>query len=94
MTNTVVTGIKTLRRMAKAGLVKLHRDTGAKVKHWTGPTVTACYVDDLCDGVPSPFEFEKKHYRLKYFAGCFCPFVVCLENAEKHGIDLNKKLLA
>lgn len=92
--DTVVPPVKVLRKMAKAGLIKPHADTGKKVGHWTGTEVTAYYIDDVCEGVKQPFEFEGRHYRLKYFDGCFNPFVVCLEIAEKNGINLAANLIA
>lgn len=94
MSDTVVPDIRTLKRMAKAGLITLHRDTGLKVRHWTGQTITAHYVDDVCQGVQQPFEFGGKHYRLKYFDGCFSPFVVCIENAGRHNVNLSETLIA
>lgn len=92
--DTVVPPVKVLRKMAKAGLIKLHADTGKKVGHWTGATTTAYYIDDACEGVTQPFFFEGLSYRLKYFDGCFNPFVVCIENARRHNIDLTANLIA
>ena len=91
---TVVPNISTLRAMAKAGLIKLHNDTGQKVGHWTGSTITAFYVDGVCKGVQEPFEFKGRKYKLKYFSGCFNPFVVDIDYAKEIGVDLEKTLLA
>lgn len=65
-----------LQGMAKAGLIVLHGDTGKQVRHWTGRTVKALYVSDVRPGVAQPFEFRGRKYKLRYFDGCFCPFVV------------------
>lgn len=92
--NSVVPTVRILQKMADAGLIKLHADTGKKVGHWTGATTTAYYIDDVCEGVKQPFEFEGWHYRLKYFDGCFMPFVVCLEVAKRVGVDLDAQLMA
>lgn len=91
---TVVPGVKLLQAMANAGLIKLHDDTGCEVGHWTGQTVTAFYVDGLTEGTPSTFEYKGREYRLKYFDGCFCPFVVDIKAAAEQGIDLDNNLIA
>lgn len=89
---TVVPSVATLRAMAKACLIELHRDTGRKVGHWTGQLVTARYIEKAL--VPEPFEFRGRRYRLKYFDGCSCPFVVDIDFAKEIGLDLNGVLIA
>lgn len=91
---TVVPGVETLKAMARAGLIKLHADTGKKVRHWSGQITTAYYIDDVCAGVCRPFKFLGREYTLKYFDGCFCPFVVDIDFAKEIGVDLNKPLIA
>ena len=88
---TVVPPVATLRRMAAAGLIELHADTGKKVVHWSGSMVTAYYVESAR---AEPFEFEGRQYRLKYFDGCFCPFVVDVGLAEDAGLNLDGTLIA
>lgn len=76
--HAVVTNMRTLRAMSKAGFIKLSPETGKTVRHWTGQRVNARYVD--CGGPKMPrslrFEWRGVEYTLKYFDGCFCPFVV------------------
>lgn len=91
---TLVPGIPVLKAMAKAGLIKLHSDTGKRVGHWTGQTVTAYYIDDVCDGVQQPFTHDGRQYRLKFFDGCFYPFVVDIEFAKTNDIDLDGTITA
>ena len=80
--------------MAKNGLILLHKDTGKKVRHWSGQMVTAYYVDDVCEGVKKPFEFRGRKYTLKYFSGCFNPFVVDIDFAKEIGVNLDATLIA
>lgn len=90
---TVVPNVNLLKAMAAAGLIRLHADTGKQVGHWTGRTVTAYYIDDVCPGVRQPFEFRDRMYELKYFDGCFMPFVIDIAFAEQLGVR-DKKLIA
>jgi hypothetical protein len=78
--------------MARAGFVKLHADTGKEVCHWTGQIVTACYVDGIGSSL-EPFVYKGRHYRLKYYDGCFSPFVVDMDAAKEQGVDLNASLI-
>ena len=73
----IVNHLSVLKAMEHAGHIKLHPDTGHLVKHWTGPKVTAYYVDH--GDITTQFEYKGKQYRLKYFDGCFHPFVVLLD---------------
>lgn len=69
----IVDNISTLRNMAKAGLITLHAQTGTKITTlYSKQKHTCCYIDD---GKPS-FEYRGKKYGVKYFDGCFNPFVV------------------
>lgn len=67
---TRVRNMNTLKAMQRAGLIKLHKDTGTKIN---GRTIY--YIDDLTEGTPYTFYFKNKPYMLKYLSGCFCPFV-------------------
>lgn len=91
---TLVPAIPVLEAMAKSGLIRLHRDTGKQVGHWTGQTVTAYYIDDVCDGVRQPFDHGGRQYRLKYFDGCFAPFVVDTGFARENDIDPDGTMIA
>lgn len=77
----IVSNLRTLKAMARKGHIKLHEETGQKVRHWTGRTVTACYVDgkETGDRWYEPFEYKGTKYRLQYFDGCFCPFVCTVD---------------
>jgi len=71
----IVKDIRTLKAMAKAGLIIFHEDTGKKVGTLFGPDSKAYYVG-YNPGTSSTFEYKGKKYQLEYFDGCFCPFVV------------------
>lgn len=86
---TIVPPLRVLRKMAEAGLIELHPHTGEKVSHWSGNTVTAMYVEGVCDGVKQPFRFRGRQYREKYGSGCFYPYIVDIGAAKMHGIDLD-----
>ena len=75
MSNRTLCGytIKDLRKMAKLGLIELHADTGKKVSHWTGAETTAFYIEKAL--VRTPFEYKGRKYDVRYFSGCFDPFV-------------------
>ena len=76
----ILNHIPELRAMAKRGLITLSPDTGRKVKHWTGQIVTACYISEG----PREFTYKGKKYGIRYFDGCFNPFVVCLNEDSKN----------
>jgi hypothetical protein len=59
-------GMSLLTRMEKAGIIKLHENTQV-----------FGYINDG----PHEFDFEHTVYNVKYFDGCFYPFVVW--NREK-----------
>jgi len=69
----VIMDLRTLKGMAAKGHITLARETGCKVRHWTGQTVVARYVDNAAK---REWEYKGIKYRLHYFDGCFCPFVV------------------
>ena len=71
----ILTDMRLLKGMAKQGLIILAGDTGKTVKHWSGQKVKAYYI---ASG-PYRFEYKGKEYAVKYFDGCFSPFVVCLD---------------
>lgn len=74
---TIVTDHRTLRGMEIQGFIT--RDGGAKSteRHWTGARVKVI----TCHGGPKlkdwhdVFTYKGVQYRLKYFDGCFHPFV-------------------
>lgn len=75
----IVQSIATLNAMAKKGLIKLHNQTGTKIKGlYGGKSFTCCYIDDKCDGIPSTFMFRGAWYTIEYRSGCFCPYVVSI----------------
>jgi hypothetical protein len=68
-----VKNMRTLKAMAKRGLIELHSDTGTKLKNWFGGGYHTCFY--VSDG-QCRFEFNGQKYGVKYFDGCFNPFVV------------------
>ncbi len=74
-----VIDIRTLRKLALLGLVKLHDHTGEVVKNICGMPVRAFYIDEA-----ETFEVEGAGiFRQKYFSGCFCPYLIKAELDEQ-----------
>jgi hypothetical protein len=90
---SVVADLRKLKAMAKAGIIELHRDTGLQVRHWCGPLVRALYVKGRVDRKFIPWKWRGRTYELKYFAGCWSPFVIDVELAEQADVR-NKELFA
>ena len=67
----VVTDIRMLRAMAKAGHVRLHEHTGRRMLNAFGAETKVCYVDD----VPFSFVFRGRRYGVRWVDGSFCPYV-------------------
>jgi len=78
----IISHIPKLRAMAKQGLINLHSDTGATVRHWTGQEVTACYIDGVPEGKSRQFEYKGEQYKVIFLDGCFCPFVCTMDTDE------------
>ena len=68
----IIKDLRLLKRMQKNGHITLHPQTGKTVT-WYGQKSKAWYVDDATSYV---FDFEGQRYELKYFDGCFYPFIV------------------
>lgn len=68
----VVRNMNTLKKLAKAGLIKLHPHTGCKFSNG----VKAYYIDDRTEGTPYTFEYKGRKYQVQFRPGCFYPFVV------------------
>ena len=82
----VIQDMRTLKAMQRAGHLRFVSDesgcfypfvgeTGQSVRHWTGMSAKACYVDEPESGKRS-FTYHGKAYRLEYISGCFYPFVL------------------
>jgi hypothetical protein len=72
----IVKDMSTLKGMLKQNLIKFHEQTGTKIKGlYGGKSFTCYYIDDRADGVPSIFTYKNRQYIVKYFSGCFCPYV-------------------
>ncbi len=68
----MVNDIRTLRKLSRLGVVKLHEHTGEIVRHVIGMLVRAFYIDDA-----DTFEVEGVGvFRQKYYDGCFFPYLV------------------
>lgn len=80
----IVRSIATLKAKTKKGLIKLHNQTGTKIKGLYGGKSFVCtYIDDRGEGVSYTFEFKGAFYQVKYFDGCFCPYVVQVPEPKK-----------
>lgn len=69
----IVNNLRRLKELEKEGLIKLHPQTGCKVKSLDGQLVTTWYIDDYVKS--SEFVFKGRKYSVKYVDGCFFPFV-------------------
>jgi len=74
----VVIDMRVLKAMERRGLVILDCSTGKIVNHWSGLPIKAKYVHDYGSNAEGgrPFIYNGIKYELKYFDGCFNPFVV------------------
>jgi hypothetical protein len=75
----IVNHLGMLKAMARSGHINLHPDTGYKVKHWTGTWVKTYYVETG----QRRFEYKGRIYGVRYFDGCYAPFVVLYETEEE-----------
>ena len=74
----IVNSMILLKAMANYHHIVLDDDTGKTVKHWTGHKTKAYYV---ASG-EREFKYKGKTYGVRYFDGCFKPFVVLLDGKE------------
>lgn len=73
----VTTDHRTLAAMERAGFIVRNGRTGETERHWTGsqvPVVTVQAGPKLRNWY-DVFEYKGEQYRLRYFDGCFKPFV-------------------
>jgi hypothetical protein len=68
----VVKNIPLLNKFGKAGLLKLHEQTGGQVYVCWAQCYTKCYYIDDCDS----FQIGNFSFCREYFDGCFSPFLV------------------
>ncbi len=72
-----VNNMNVLKAMQKAGLITFCKDTGKKVGMlFSHKKHTAYYIDEFKGIAGTVFTYNKKNYQVKYFDGCFHPFVV------------------
>ena len=72
----IVKNLNTLKAMAKRGLVEFCDQTGFKIRGlYSRDTFTCYYVWEGKDR----FEYKGQSYGIKYFDGCFYPYVVKLD---------------
>ena len=71
----IVKNLNTLKAMANRGLIEFHEHTGTKINGLYGGNSFTCYY--VWDG-KSNFQYKGQNYGIKYFDGCFCPYVVKL----------------
>lgn len=73
----IITNMSLLKDMQKAGLIKFTEETGIKITGlYDGESFICHYIDDLCEGIYSPFEYKGIKYKLIYISGCFYPYIV------------------
>ena len=76
----IVADHKTLAAMERKGFIVRNGKGRDRERHWTGemvPVITVAPGPKL-EQWYTPFEFNGVMYRIKYFSGCFKPFVVRL----------------
>lgn len=61
----IVKNLNTLKAMERKNLIKLHKDTSKGFY----------YIDDAINYF---FNYKNNKYKIKFFDGCFCPFVIQL----------------
>jgi hypothetical protein len=81
--SAIVTDHRTLRGMEIAGYIQRNGSPGARERHWTGAAVRVCHVRRGERLINAPgydgawhFTYKKQDYAIRYFDGCFKPFVV------------------
>ena len=68
-----VRNLNTLKAMQKKGLITFDNSTGDKIQGlYSSKTFTCYYVKDGS----ALFEYKGHKYGVKYFDGCFNPFVI------------------
>jgi len=74
----IVTDHRTLRGMEIAGFIVRNGSAKARERHWSGIPVRVCHVTEgpMLKSWYSHFTYGGKEYKIKYFDGCFHPFVV------------------
>ncbi len=77
-TQAVITDHRTLRGMEIAGFIVRNGQSASRERHWTGMRVRICHVEagPKLASWSRPFTYRGSEFRLKYFDGCFKPFVV------------------
>ena len=84
----IVKNLNTLKAMQKLGHIKFCDQTGKIIETLYSRIKHTCYYVD--DG-EREFTYKHKKYGVKYFDGCFMPYVVELETPEdisKSGVIL------
>lgn len=78
-----VRNLNTLKAMLKAGLITFSSQTGLKITGLYSNKYFICYyVDDYGPQGPN-FIYKDCVYSLKYFSGCFYPYVVKISDNAK-----------
>jgi hypothetical protein len=77
----VVTDAKTLRLFEKLGFITFHHQTLKKITNLYGNEKFTCYYVD--EG-KYKFEHNGNTYGIKFFDGCFCPYVVKYLNTKEN----------
>lgn len=87
-TEPIVSDLRVLKAMERAGLIRFHKDTGKRLAGLYGGKHKICYVGGYPEDGDIDFEYKGKRYTLRYLSGCFCPFVFDVKAAEKAKMDL------
>lgn len=78
----IVKNMRVLNSLQKAGLIKFCEQTGEIITTLYSNAKHKCYYIDEAVG-SSSFEYRGKKYAVKYFDGCFNPFVVKYNNPKE-----------
>lgn len=76
--NGVITDHRILRGMESKGFIVRNGQAGQTERHWTGARVKVVTVSEgpALKHWGQHFTYNGVEYRIKYFDGCFKPFVV------------------
>lgn len=83
MTKAVITDHRTLRGMEIQGYIIRNGGPKSRERHWTGQKVSIPHVQagPKLHNWYDIFKYRGVDYRLRYFDGCFKPFVTRLDQA-------------
>lgn len=79
----IVSDFRTLKGMERQGFIICNGRPRSRERHWTGRYVRVITVQEgpKLTNWYDVFTYRGKDYRIRYFDGCFKPFVIRLDSA-------------